>query len=191
MTTGTPVVISRIQNRRGMQVDFDNLYPSGQPGTGPDVLQPGELALCTDTGNMYMGTTVNSVNGYYISVGSSSSAPTLIPLITTLPPSASWANMLTPVTATPFFKVLYSIVDTSTADPNIVGTNFSKNGELAVTSTTNLATLADTGIEVNTTMFDISFQAIRSAGNIQLQYMHNFPAALTFSTSNIVWAPLI
>ena len=71
MSTGTPVVISRIQNRRGLQADFDALYPAGQPGTGPDVLQPGELALCTDTGNVYIGTIDSNIPGYYILIGSS------------------------------------------------------------------------------------------------------------------------
>lgn len=66
MTTGTPVVVSRIQNRRGTQADFDNLYPPGYTGTGgaigPDILQPGELALCTDTRRVFIG----NINGEYI-----------------------------------------------------------------------------------------------------------------------------
>ena len=71
MATGTPIVVSRIQNRRGLQADFNSLYPSGQPGTGPSVLQPGEIALCTDTGNVYIGTTISGVNGYYIEISGS------------------------------------------------------------------------------------------------------------------------
>ena len=114
MSTGTPVVVSRIQNRRGFQTDFNNLYPSGQPGTGPNVLQPGELALCTDTGRVFMGTVVNGINGYYIELtaGGGGSLPPgaleLTPVVVSLPPAATWTSMLTPFTPTPFFTMLNS-----------------------------------------------------------------------------------
>ena len=69
MSTGTPVVVSRIQNRRGTQAQFDALYPEGQPGFGPDILQPGEIALITDPpGKVYIG----SLNGTYFEIGVSS-----------------------------------------------------------------------------------------------------------------------
>lgn len=54
---------------------------------------------------------------------------------------------------------------------------------------TSAVALADTGVEINNTVYDISFRAVYdSYGNIQILYMHNFPAALTFNTSSIIWA---
>lgn len=63
-----PVVVSRIQSRRGTQAQFDALYPLGYSGIGgygslpgfnstnyPNVLMPGELALCTDTRRVFLG----------------------------------------------------------------------------------------------------------------------------------------
>ena len=74
----SPVVVSRIQNRRGTQVQFDALYPVGYTGIGgygslpgfnvtnfPDVLLPGELAFCTDTRRLFIG----NINGEYTEVG--------------------------------------------------------------------------------------------------------------------------
>jgi len=189
MTTGTPVVVSRIQNRRGTQAQFDALYPSGQPGTGANILQPGEIALITDPpGKVYIG----SLNGTYFEIGSGGSAPTssnltMSPLVVSLAPASVWTEMLTPITATPFFSLFYSIVDTVTSNPNNVGTNFSKNGELQITSTSTAATLLDTGTEINTTTYDINFKVEYFSGSIKFYYMHNFPSALTFSTSSIIW----
>lgn len=73
-----PVTVTRIQNRRGTYSQFLNLYPVGYSGVGgfnsipgytaaayPNVLQPGELALCTDNRKMFMG----NLNGEYIEVG--------------------------------------------------------------------------------------------------------------------------
>jgi hypothetical protein len=76
-----PVTVSRIQNRRGTQVQFEALYPSGYTGTGgygnppsftpaayPNVLLPGELALCEDTLKIYIGLH----DGKYFQLGTSS-----------------------------------------------------------------------------------------------------------------------
>lgn len=73
-----PVTVTRIQNRRGTYSQFLALYPIGYNGVGgfdsvpgytptayPNVLQPGELALCTDNRKMFMG----NLNGEYIQVG--------------------------------------------------------------------------------------------------------------------------
>jgi hypothetical protein len=70
-----PVVVSRIQNRRGLQTQFDELYPPGYLGVGgygsivnftpenfPNVLLPGEIVLCTDTRKVFIG----NVNGEYL-----------------------------------------------------------------------------------------------------------------------------
>jgi hypothetical protein len=73
----SPVVVSRIQHRRGLQTQFDELYPLGYVGVGgynapafpdftplnyPNVLLPGEMVLCTDTRRVYMG----NINGEYL-----------------------------------------------------------------------------------------------------------------------------
>lgn len=76
-----PVTVTRIQNRRGTYSQFLALYPVGYNGVGgfnsipgytattyPNVLQPGELALCTDNRKMFMG----NLNGEYIEVGAGS-----------------------------------------------------------------------------------------------------------------------
>ena len=197
----TPVVISRMQNRRGTQSEFNNLYPT-YPGTGSNILQPGELALCTDTSRVFIG----NLNGTYFELGSGGGASplsnlALVPIVISLPPAASPTvipslNYL----PTPFLSILYSIVDVVTLDPNVVGVNFSKGGELSITATTNFApspplfpvSLIDNGNEINLTAFDINFTAnYNTLGTlIEVSYTHNFPGNLTFSTSSIIWAPL-
>ena len=220
----SPVVVSRIQNRRGTQDQFNGLtgiYPNGYdgiggynpPGTGPvgytsstypNVLMPGELALCTDSGRVFMG----SVNGTYIEITKPiipiSNNITLQPLtlvlipvaIPTVIPALSYA-------ATPFFSLLYDITDNLNPDWNLPGTNFSKNGEIQITGVLPAfppipnppfspivpVTLSDTGIEVNTTAFDITFTAQYSGINIEIMYTHNFPGSLIFNTSSIIWLP--
>ena len=195
MLADTPVVISRIQNRRGLQADFDALYPAGQPGTGSDVLQPGELALCTDTGNVYIGTIDSNIPGYYILIGSSGApGPTsdisLIAVVSTLPPANVWTPILAPINETPFFTILYSLVDVTTTNPNVVGTNFAKNGKLTITSTTSSATLVDDASVINSALFDVNFRVDKIGSAIQLSYMHNFPTPITFSTGSVIWAPI-
>ena len=206
-------MVSRMQNRRGTQAEFDNLYPAGQPGSGTEILQPGEIALCTDTLRVFVG----NLNGTFfeLTTGSGPTPPPspvenghYNPLVLTLPPQAT-PTLISPLTytKTPFFTLIYSLSDAaSIVDANTVGTNFSKNGSLAITAITNFAplppnlpfptlkpvTLTDTGTEINTTEFDISFSASYdvTGNNIEISYMHNFPGNLTFSTSSIIWTPI-
>ena len=209
MSTGTPVVVSRIQNRRGTQAQFDALYPT-YPGTGPNILQPGEIALCTDTKRMFVG----NLNGEYFELGSTGLSDKLVfqPNPVILPPSATWniisGAMFDPA-ATPFYNILYSVTDAPLsgilpAPANLVGTFFSKNGELKITAIVdplivgfNSVALTDTGTEINSygyplpSPYDINFKADYDvSGNIQISYMHNFPVALTFSTSSIIWVSI-
>lgn len=212
MTTGTPVVVSRIQNRRGTQAQFDALYPT-YPGAGPNVLQPGEIALCTDTGRIFVGTVnLASEKGYYVELSTSSisSSLTFLPQTLELPPSPeAWIPIPElSYTATPFYSIMYSVTD-ATAGATTVGTTFSKNGELKITAVSlvspppDSATLVDTGVEINTALPvpnplldpptvtpDISFKADYDGSNIVISYMHNFTVSLTFSTSTIYWASL-
>lgn len=90
----SPVIVSRIQNRRGAQSQFNgfaynpalappltqlSIYPSDNEGLGyypasvntnftpanyPNVLLPGELVICTDSDRVFMGST----NGAYIEI---------------------------------------------------------------------------------------------------------------------------
>lgn len=77
-----PVLSSRIQCRRGTQAQFESLYPPGYDGTTgvdinqwPQILQPGEFALCTDTSRIYVG----NVNGTYaVFTSGSSMSPAII-----------------------------------------------------------------------------------------------------------------
>lgn len=216
MTTGTPVVVSRIQNRRGTQAQFDALYPAGQPGTGPNVLQPGEIALCTDTNRIFMGTiNVASDKGYYVELATagSPSSLTFLPQRINLPPSpTAWSPIpALDFAATPFYSILYGLTDAVQSPPgmpapaNTVGVNFSKNGELKITAIASPtpATLTDTGTEINTAapvpnpllipptiVPDISFKADYDGANIRISYIHNFITNLTFSTSSIYWLSL-
>jgi hypothetical protein len=212
MTTGTPVVVSRIQNRRGTLAQFQALYPPGsylgtypteQPGTGTNILQPGEIALITDApGRVFIGTADN----YYLELSTATSTvslnlkPLQLVLQPTFPVGAWWPlPPLNTTGPTPFYSILYSITDAvlpGPSDPalaNTVGTRFSKNGELQITAISLLlgyVSLTDTGTDINAyaSPYDINFRAdYDGAGNIQISYMHDFPVPLTFSTSSITW----
>lgn len=201
----SPVVVSRIQNRRGQQSQFDLLYPPGYTGVGgygslpgftstnfPDVLLPGEIAFCTDSRRTFIGNT----NGEYVELSPAAPPPpplgplTLLPLILQLPPVGVFTTIpaLT-YTATPFFTLLYDLTDNLSPDWNSVGTNFSRNGTLQLTIVGTTPTLTDSGTEINLTLNTISFQAVYSAGNINIQYMHNFAGNLTLSSTSIIWLP--
>jgi hypothetical protein len=216
----SPVVVSRIQNRRGLQSQFNagpgTLYPNGYNGVGgygslpgfdstnyPNVLLPGELALCTDTRRTFLG----NINGEFIEL----SAPVtgdivLSPTVVVLPPVGTFTVIpeLT-YTATPFMTFLYDLTDSLSADWNVIGTTFSRNGQLQVTATAYFVgvpnppfptptpvTLSDTGTEINTVLPNsITFRAQYdiSHTNIEIMYMHDFAGSLTFSTSTIKWLP--
>ena len=202
MTTGTPVVVSRIQNRRGTQAQFDALYPIYPNPDKPSALQPGELALITDSpGRVFMGTP----GGFYVelSLASSSTVLTFIPVQVALPPTgALWSPIpaLNTTGTTPFYSILYSITDVISspgvpAPANNVGIKFSKNGELQITAISfspGYVSLTDTGTDINAyaSPYDINFKADYAGPDIQISYMHDFPVSLTFSTSSITWISL-
>jgi hypothetical protein len=205
----TPVVISRMQNRRGTKSEFLALYPS-YPGTGSNILQPGELALCTDTAQVFIG----NINGEYFEIGTGGGGGggsltnlELMPLVISLSPVV--IPTVIPALShlsTPFLSLLYSVVNVITSDPNTVGTTFSRNGKLSITATATFVpvppvfpfppilpvSLTDDGTEINTTAFDINFTANYDISGtlIEISYTHNFPGNLTFSTSSIIWAPI-
>ena len=221
----SPVVVSRIQNRRGTLSQFNGppgaIYPTGYdgiggynpPGTGPvgftpsaypNVLMPGELALCTDTRRVFMG----NLNGEYVEVTSPIQTDILLrPHVVVLPPAAVFtainpANGFTldlDFDPTPFFTLLYDITDATITPPpidwNIVGTNFSRNGEMKITAAGTapsiLPTLTDSSTEMNLTVHNISFiaQYNGTSNKIEILYMHDFVTSLTFSTSTIRWIP--
>lgn len=215
----SPVIVSRIQNRRGTQAQFDGLiynpagpnsmYPSGYNGVGgygsfpdftsanyPNVLLPGEIGFVTDTSNMYIGNT----NGRYTKIQSSgtiSPGVELLPAVFSLAPtqSGSAAPVFATITgltfvATPFFSMLYDVTDSGSLDWNALGTSFSKNGEVTVSCVSGgPATLTDTANEINTSSTFFSLIAVYNAPYIEIQYSHNHPTNLTFSTSTVHWVP--
>jgi len=170
----SPVIVSRIQNRRGTQVQFDgyaynpagpnSVYPSDTTGAGyypatpdsnftptnyPNVLLPGELALCTDSGRVFLG----NLNGGYVELAElQGSGQYLQPISWTLPPTYTSPNppVWTAVTntlpgpivvpleysPTPFFMINYNVSDNGSSDWNIVGNNFSRSGLLNITAVT-------------------------------------------------------
>lgn len=203
----SPVVVSRIQNRRGTQDQFESLYPPGYNGTGgcsildyPNILMPGELALCTDSRRMFIG----NVNGEYVEIAAAfTEGIFLAPFVVTLPPSVTYQ----PVpgfhyTATPFFTLLYNVTDSLSPDWNTVGSSYSRNGSMRITATTNFApipnppfppitsvSVVDDGVDVNLLPSTISFIADYDGPEIVLLYKHDFPGSLTFSSSTIRWLP--
>lgn len=202
-TSTTPVVLSRIQNRIGTQSEFNALYPV-YPGTGTQVLKPGEIALCTDTRRIFVG----NLGGEYIEVGasmsggSSSSAASLqlAPLLINLPAQAAYTEIpVLSYSPTSFLSLWYSISDSGTS--SAPGIHYAKNGEFKITAidytpgypvTVNLV---DEGTEINTTTSPVSaidFKAAYSDDrtHIVLSYKHNFPYDLTLSTSTVIWQPL-
>jgi len=207
----TPVVVSRIQNRRGIQDQFNALYPAGYTGIGgfgsgnydpafnienyPAVLMTGELALCTDSRNLYMG----NINGEYVrlgTVGSGVLLNTLVPqLRATLPPTSTFTVIPElSYLATPFATFLYSSTDSILNNWNTVGNNFSKNGQLQITAiipaAANPVTLTDTGTEINPGSYTLNFIAQYGVNNyINILYKHNFPSSLTFNSTDIKWIP--
>lgn len=276
-----PVIISRIQNRRGTQSQFDNLYPVGYAGTGgfggftnpstattgtsgtgtvatvevsflpagivvgtqitvagitptayngtfivtaytsgsvsyaatatgsqivagtitvpytsinyPNVLMPGELALCTDSRNIFLG----NLNGEYLTLSESSAAGlALTPLVITLDPVATFTIIPALTYAgTPFSTLFYDITDASGFNWNTVGTNFTRNGQLQISVISDspnppIATLTDVSTEINNlSPQEIIFEASYNGSNIEILYMSTFTIPLTFSTSTLQWLP--
>ncbi len=279
----SPVVVSRIQNRRGTQDQFDSLYPgeytsavgasstgnvitvastvgvyengsvvvlsgtgefalgtivvsvlsateftvSAVPvitlsgaeifmpaydGTGglnlsdyPSVLLPGEIALCTDTRNVYIG----NIGGEYILFnggGGAADLSELLPLVIILPPTVTY-TVIPGLTyqATPFFNLLYDITDSADPDWNdVTSTSFARNGQLKITAVQDFAAvpnppypditsagLVDDSIEVKNpadySTEDISFIADLNGTDIEILYKHDFPVSLTFSSTTIRW----
>jgi hypothetical protein len=199
----SPVVVSRIQNRRGTQSQFDALYPAGYTGTDgvdinlwPNVLKPGELAFCIDSRRTFIG----NINGEYVELGAASPpAPpsgemtpvTMVLTPTQLPAAPPIFSHIASLDyqATPFFNMLYDVTDTLNPDWNTLGTTFSRNGSLMLTATSTLATLSDTSSEINISGSFLSFQAVLSLPVVQIWYSHDHTSNLTFSTSSIRWLP--
>jgi len=200
----SPVTVSRIQNRRGTQAQFDALYPPGYTGVGPvdinlwpNILMPGELALCTDTRRIFLG----NLTGEYVEIASVLGGGILLaPFVISLLPTVVFPAppLFTPIPAlnylaTPFFTLLYDVTDSPNPDWNTVGTNFSRNGEMKITAATfgaGTVSLTDSSVDVNNTVYDISFTADYNGPNIEISYSHNFPGSLTFSSSTILWLPI-
>ena len=202
----SPVVVSRIQNRRGTQTQFNALYPPGYTGTGgygsipgfnstnfPDVLLPGELAFCTDTRRTFLG----NINGEYVELAKSSGSLTLLPLVIQLPPVGVF-TVIPQLTFlnTPFFSILYDLSDNLSPDWNAVGTLFTRNATLQIATLGPAATVprvtsTDIGTEINKTANNIYFNAIHdiTLSQVTVSYKHNFAGNLTFSSSSINWLP--
>ena len=162
----SPVVISRIQNRRGLQAQFDGdiytpggpntVYPLGYDGVDgyntilhpnlafpdftptnyPNVLLPGELAFCTDSRRIFLGNEGGAYVEIPIVLGDGIFLP---PMTISLATAGSFTHIPTlDYSPTPFFTLLYDLTDdTLMEDWNTVGTNFSKNGELKITAINN------------------------------------------------------
>lgn len=236
----SPVVVSRIQNRRGTQDQFNgyvynpagpnSVYPAGYSGVGgygsfptfnalnyPNVLLPGELALCTDSRRIFMG----NLNGEYVEIeivlGDGlflKPAEWILDPSPTFEPVAQIPHPLIKLeyNVTPFFTILYDVTNSTNPDWNTTGQSFSKNGELKITAINNgtpvplpilphppfpvqtQVNLTDTSTEVNFLIpSDIHFKAQYNliGDKIEILYRHDFPTPLRFYTSTISWVPFI
>ena len=189
----TQVVLSRIQNRRGTQAEFNALYNIGAPSG--EQLQPGEIGMCTDTKRVFIGTTTGAYTELNAAGHSlvATDALEFIPMQATLVPQTSWTSIgifayTVPSTATSIgvLNILYSLTEPVT----LATAPYTKNGTLCVTSTTTSASLTDTGSEINLytgTAPDISFRAIFGGGTVQIQYKHNFTGSLIIKASTVHW----
>ena len=140
MSSGTPVVVTRIQNRRGTQAQFDALYPNGQPGTGPNILQPGELALVTDSpGKVYIG----NINGTYFEIGTSDQPPVSGVSIVSVSPANGISGTVANPTTTPAITLsLNDITPTSISCAGLIsGSNLSgtNTGDQTITLTGDIS----------------------------------------------------
>ena len=199
-----PVTVTRIQNRRGTQAEFDALYPPGYGGSGgvdineyPGILLPGELALCTDTRSVYIGNT----NGEYVRIADDISNIELLPLSLLLFP----VSVYVPIpelsfSATSFYNLDYSLFDSETINWNTPGVNLARNGVISITALMPLlngedVTLTETYTELNKYPSDkyISFKALYNQDNngIEIYYKHNFPVPVRFNTSSKSWIPFV
>jgi len=216
-----PVVVSRIQNRRGTQDQFNALYPVGYNGIGgygdpdfpgfdstsyPNVLMPGELALCTDSRKIFMG----NINAEYVQLTTEvGDGIALNPITWVLEP----VGVFTPVQrkiifpaletitleyrSTPFLDILYSLTDNPSPDWTLPGNNYAKNGTMNITSIdvpAGFASLSDAGTEINnyparSVSFIAQYEYNILGSKIQILYKHDFPVNLTLNISTIQWLP--
>ena len=195
----TPVVVSRIQNRRGTQSQFDSLYLT-YPGSGPNILQPGEIALCTDSHRIFIG----NINGTYDELGTATAQDiVLAPTVITISPTPVYTVIpAMSIQPTAFFTYLYSVTNSSLPAAGSIGTNFSRNGELRITAIVNFTptppsiqgpvSLVDQSTDINTTSNDVSFQAVYNSTRtgIDIRYKHNFSGNLYLSIATIQWTVL-
>ena len=100
-----PVKVSRIQHRRGTQAEFNALYPPGYTGrggvAGNDVLQAGEMALCTDTRRVFMGLPNGEYTELALKTGVYAGSTALTPIHIELPNTAVF---------TPISQLSYKVI---------------------------------------------------------------------------------
>lgn len=198
----TPVVVTRIQNRRGTQDQFDALYPVGYLGVGgfgdpdfpgfneanyPNVLLPGELALCTDSRRAFIG----NINGEYAEISLNlgpESEIVLSPVKFSLVPSATYQTTGITYDRSPFFQILYNISDTSIDPvPTDTGVNYSSSGTMTISSTTGQTLLQNSMTEIEVVPAGLSFVSVYNGNSVEVHYKHNFPGTLNLYTATIRW----
>jgi len=178
------VVVSRIQNRRGTQAEFDAL--------ASPKLQPGEIGLITDTQIVYIGNEFGELLELYpqVNITNLIFTPLVIALVPETDPTVITALSFTP---TPFLDILYSVTNATSDIINTVGITFAQNGTLSITAVAptiaQSVLLNDTNVSLNQTIYSINFTAQYSDDSsvIQVLYNHNFPGTLYFNTGTIQW----
>lgn len=203
MSTSSPVIVSRIQNRRGTQAEFSALYPPGYQGvggaTGNKILQPGEIGLTTDTRRVFIG----NLNGEYIEItgggGGGSGGINFTPVVVSLPTTANFTEI--PELTSPassLFTITYSVTNAADSVAGSAGSSYAREGNLNVISilgdntTAGSATLTDTAQELDPAeVAEISFIAVfePTDNSVRIKYRHNYPGPLVLTTGTIAWAP--
>lgn len=188
VTSATPTQITFNGTATGAITVPGQMYPTYNSTLFPNVLLPGELALCTDSRRVFVG----NLNGGFVEM--SLELPIndlqLLPIVLTLPANApSWTSVIS-FPATPFFSLLYDLTDNLDPNWNAIGTDYTKNGKLEITTSTTLAILSDSGTDINNSLpADISFKADLVGPNVEISYTHDFPYSLTFSSGSVHWLP--
>lgn len=201
MSTSSPVIVSRIQNRRGTQAEFNALYPPGYSGvggaTGTKILQPGEIGLTTDTRRVFIG----NLNGEYIELtgaGGGGGGINFTPVVASLPTTSVFTEVPElSYSATSLFNITYSVTNAGDSQPGSPGVSFSRTGTLTVAAILNQsgagsATLTDDSLELDpSNSADISFIAEydQPTGLVKIKYRHNYLSPLILTTGTMAWAP--
>ena len=143
VTGSSPGSVSYASSTTGAQTISGTVTQPYSLSNFPNILMPGELALCTDTRRVFIG----NLNGEYIELEmtvAGGANMSFMPTSWVLPPVGSFTpiskvlpgpfTVYLEYSSTPFLTVVYDVTDSLSPDWNSVGVNFSRSGELRITA---------------------------------------------------------